>query len=497
MQLPSSDWEEGPGLLESVRDYKWLVAAIVLLGMVLAYTWSVRQPVLYRGEVRLFLSGPPAQADGQAGDTNPDRNVRNQAEFLTSPEVLRAAIRISGADLTADQLEKRLTVEPAKDADLITIRVVDGSPKGAAELTDAVAAAYMKVIRQQAKDEADGTIADLDRTLNKLKSDLAAIDDRRRLEPTDAVLKADREATMEQITSLAARKRAVSTRAELAAGGGSFQEESPIPKQPFQPRPAFTALIGGMTGLVAGASLAWWLASRSIRFRSMQWRKRAPNGRELAVAGGSGGRDPEVVRGAKMSGSGASPSDAAEDNEYETIVEFRQLTTSIQQVFRLLEGPGQQLYEGNVPQLVAEDIASQYPVEWVAVLLENGDGSLKVTGGVGLNAGEGQSAVHFDGDMQEVLRAGPRLAAAEEQGRLAKLGVSSNSADAPLMVPLTYNGVGFGMLLVGQGGGNGDSSLPATRLDLHEIAMQARTTAPYLRAWLLLRSLRTRLRTFQ
>jgi capsular polysaccharide biosynthesis protein len=497
MRLPSSDWE-GPGLLESIWEHKWLVASIVVLGVILAYTWSIRQPVLYRGEVRLFLSGPPVPADGQPADTDPDRNVRNQAEFLTSPEVLRTAIRVSGATLTPEELEKRLTVEPAKDADLITIQAVDGSPKGAAKLTDAVAAAYTRVLRQRASDAADGTIAELERTQEKLKADLAAIDRGLRLQPNDAVLVADRRATIEQIRSVAARKRQVSTNAEAAAGSGASFEKSAIPEDPFQPRPALTALVGGMIGLVAGGSLAWWLADRSLTFRPIRRRGLVPVTQDLAAARGSGRSAPEVVvRGDRASGDGVSTHNAGEGNGSETILDFTQLTTSIQQVFRLLEGPGQRLYEENVPQLVAEDIAGHFPVEWVVVLLENGDGSLKVTGGVGLEPPEGQSAIFLDDDMHKALRAGPRLLGPEEQDRLAKLGVVNGSSSAHLMVPLTHGMIGFGMLLAGQRGGDGDSSLPAARLDLQEIAAQVSSLAPYLRAWLLLRSLRTRLRTFQ
>jgi capsular polysaccharide biosynthesis protein len=494
MDLPSSDWEEGPGLLESIWDHKWLVVAMVVLGALVAYTWSVRQPVLYRGEVRLFVSEPPAQANGAAADIDPVRNVLNQAEFLTSPAVLRTAIRESGARLTPDQLEKRLTVEPAENADFITIQAVDSSPKGAAKLTNAVAAAYTQVLSQRARDEANGTIAELERAQKKNKADLAAIESRLRLQPNDPVLAAERQATIEEIRSVATRERDVSTSVEAAARSADF-EKSPVPKEPFQPQPTLTALIGAMVGLVGGCSLAWWLATRSVKVRPFQRRAAAPVGRDLAVVRRSAGHDPEVVHGRGVSGGRTSPSDAAEADD-ETIVDFRQLTTSIQQVFRLLEGPGQQLYEQNVPQLVAEDIASRFQVGWVAVLLENGDGSLKVTGGFGLDAANGDSALHFDGDMQEVLDAGPRLVGAEEQGRLAKLGVFSDSAGSHLRVPLIYDRVGFGMLLVGQRGDDGDRPLPISRLDLDELAAQVRSLAPYLRAWVLLRSLRTRLRTF-
>ena len=462
MDLPSSDWDEGPGLLESFVGYRWLVVALVVFCALVAFTWSVRQPVLYRGEVRVFLSSPPA-------DVDPDRHVWTQVEFMTSPAVLTTAIRVSGAELTPGQLDERLTVEPADNADLITIHAVDSSPEGAARLTDAVATAYTRVLRQRARD--GGAIAELEQTQERLKADLADIENRLRLQPNDVVLVADRRATLAAIRSVAARKQDVATRLEAEARSGSSPVKSPIPREPFQPQPAVTALIGAMVGLVGGGSLAWWLASR-------------PGGYEVAHGHG-------------RSGSDSFPGDAEEADDLETTVDFRQLSRSIQQIFGLLEGPGQDLYEQNVPQLVAEHIASRLPVEWVVVLLENGDGSLEVSGAVGLDLAKGEAALHFDGDLQEVLRAGPRLVGAEERGRLIQLGVSSGSAGSHLRVPLHYGRVGFGMVLAGQRGSDGAASSPVARLDLQEVGAQVRKMAPSLRAWLLLRSLNTRLNAFQ
>ena len=64
---PFQDWqEEGPGLLESVRRYRWLVAAVVLAGALAAYAWSSTQPVLYEGTVRVFLEISGDQTDEAA-----------------------------------------------------------------------------------------------------------------------------------------------------------------------------------------------------------------------------------------------------------------------------------------------------------------------------------------------------------------------------------------------------------------------------------------------
>ena len=84
------DWQEGPGLVESMRRYRWLVASITLLAAVAAFVWSSTQPVLYEGVVRLYLDTSGDQTD------DPGRIVRSQAEFITSPEVLDRTLALDG-----------------------------------------------------------------------------------------------------------------------------------------------------------------------------------------------------------------------------------------------------------------------------------------------------------------------------------------------------------------------------------------------------------------
>ena len=103
-----------------MRRYRWLVASIMLLAAVAAFVWSSTQPVLYQGVVRLYLA--------TSGDqTDPGRIVRSQAEFISSPEVLDRTLVLDGKRMSRKELEKRLMVEPARDADVM---VSATSPRG-------------------------------------------------------------------------------------------------------------------------------------------------------------------------------------------------------------------------------------------------------------------------------------------------------------------------------------------------------------------------------
>jgi len=155
------DWQEGPGLVDSMRRYWWLVASITLLAAVAAFVWSSSQPALYQGVVRLYL-------DTSGDQTDPGRIVRSQAEFITSPEVLDRTITLDGNRMSRKELEQRLTVEPARDADVITITVLDATRAQAGALAESVARAYRESVARQSAAAAKQEVAALNQRQEQL-----------------------------------------------------------------------------------------------------------------------------------------------------------------------------------------------------------------------------------------------------------------------------------------------------------------------------------------
>jgi hypothetical protein len=481
---PPSEWDEGPGLVESVRRYKWLVAFTALLGLLAAYGWSSLQPVRYEGVVRVFLDD---QGDQPA---DPGRIVRSQAEFLTSPAVMDRAVALSGGRLTHKELMERLNVEPARDADVITIRVLDATPRGAASLADTVARAYRQVLATQAKAGATRAAADLERMEGRLARELDVLTAQRQQRPDDPALQARADAKRQQLQAIASQKEQVAVDAARAARTGTLQEKAVIPDKPAQPKPLRTGAIGAVLGLLIGSALAWWLAGR----------RPAAAGRELAVPalGGSGrgpgGPRPRLeatrrhLRRVHQAPNGSEAADASQVG----IIDFDRLTSSIERVFDSLEGERWQLYERNIPQFAADEIAARFPVDFVVVLLEDGAG-LRPTGVVGLGTDPMQTAGHHGGSMVgRMLDDGPRLLSQHERTQLASVGITGRETETLVLVPLVRDGVAFGGILAGQWGGNGQA--PALNGGhVEDIAVCAQQLAPHLRAWLLLRHLKLRL----
>jgi hypothetical protein len=500
LERAPSDWNQGPSLLESILCHKWLVILAALLGALVAYGWSSRQPVRYEGVIEVFLSPVPGGDQGnQRTADEAARDVRTQAELLTSPAVLERAASLSRTKITRKQLEKRLTVDPAQDADLITIRVMDATPKGAARLADSVARAYREVRAERAQDAADQAKAGLDRSLKKLDADLDLIIGQLRTDPNNRRLQAERRAALEQLNSAAVRRQQIAFDADLAAGSQvSPQERAPIPDEPAEPRPVRTAIIGMMLGLALGAALAWWLTWRRLATRLgkqpapvAEVGSIEPNEPRAQPATLSRGlrrlRDRPVVMRVKSAADG--------NGSMGGIADFERLTTSIEQVFDSLKGVRQRLYEQNVPQMMAEEIARRFPVDIVVLLLENSDGLLQVTGGVGLTAAERRMSTHQD-LMQTAFAGGPRLVKEEERAQWAEMGIPFSRADPLILVPLIHEDVTFGLLLAGQQQ-RGPVPPSLDEQDIQDIVACAKDIIPYLRAWLLLRSLKLRLSILQ
>jgi hypothetical protein len=256
--------DDGPGVLQSTWRYKWLVATMVLLGMLLGYGWSIRQPPLYAAVSRVMLItrdfGMPEERSGPPDD--PDRFVSNQAEIITSVPVLRRATELLKRDEAPLALRGRVDVEVTKGSDLIAIRALDSTPRGAKALADAVGVAYQQVVAEQFQDAAEGAIKQLRAVRSELVARLARLEPALAASPNDPGLKSESNAVLQGLGEVERQAQNLKVEASLAGAGNMDLEKAVVPDGPTQPQPRRTAAAGALFGLVASGALAWWLNGR-------------------------------------------------------------------------------------------------------------------------------------------------------------------------------------------------------------------------------------------
>jgi hypothetical protein len=443
--------------------------------------------------------------------------LRNQVERLNSPAVLNEVAELTGGRLTRGQVRDRVSVEAAGDADVITIRALDATPEQAARLAALVPRAYQRTIKERTTRTRDG----LQRAQDQAKDDLVKIRAALQANPGDVGLQADLAATNRELQQAADAKRATAQLGTAEAALASQDASPVVGDEPAQPQPARAAAVGALLGLAVSVALVSWRTGQQLRGAGAARPAAAVEepGRDLAVLdaavdGSPNGQPAGEVRlldSVTRQLQRAEPpwrrnrqgrERRAEPTEVHKPVaginDFTQLTVSIQRIFRSLEGHRYRLYEQNVPQMAADDIANWFPVDLAVVLLENDQGMLQVAGSVGLSSFEEHMTIEDDRQLLlQVVEMGSRMVDEEERSRLAEANVPGSQAQTLIVVPLIYDQVAFGMLLMGQRGDSGGDQPALVQADVDRVRVWARDISPYLRAWLLLRYLKFRLRLVQ
>jgi hypothetical protein len=171
------------------------------------------------------------------------------------------------------------------------------------------------------------------------------------------------------------------------------------------------------------------------------------------------------------------------------------LGQSIESLTAALGGQPIEFYERDLPQIAASEIAKRVRADVIVVLLDNGQGIMEVSGGVGLTPDERQLCVEYSRDvMQELFGAGVGLIEDTDRVRGALAGIPGSRAQTLLLVPLVHERLGFGVLMAGRD--RSTTGKPAevfTDQDVQALMGFAHASAESLRTAVLLRRLKGQL----
>jgi uncharacterized protein involved in exopolysaccharide biosynthesis len=267
-------WTTGPGLAASLWRFRVLVVVCLVLGVAGGYLGAEQQATVYeaRGELVLEGVGPARLTDDTAFQGNPERRLRNQVEQLDSWRIREEASALLDGDVSPGRIDDALTVSGTPEADVITLSARAGSPELAADIVNAVGAAYLDLAGDEAaaraaaqRTELELAIARLEERIAELTADLDVLAEEG---AEDETLDTLRRAALRDLIDLSSRAQRLALTEELRPTGvRSFQEALP-PRQPVQPRPRVAGALGGLLGLVLAGAFAWWRAGRGDRVRT-------------------------------------------------------------------------------------------------------------------------------------------------------------------------------------------------------------------------------------
>jgi hypothetical protein len=520
----ASGLDEGPGLLQSVWRYRWVVVAAAVLGALFGYAWKAREPTLYEGVSRLYFR---EAGDGQQRGGEPERFLSNQMALIGSWPVLERAAKASPGT-SPGILSQQMSGQISKDADVITIHVLAPTAEQAKRLADAVPAAYDAFVKQSSRDAARAEIKELEAALRGLSSTLVQLDAAIQASPGDPTLQAKRRAVEEQLDVTARRSQQLATQAKVGVSRVALQQNAAIPLQPAQPQPSRGAALGLLLGLLGSAVFAWWLNSRRAAQLAAAGQGRAPTGAgqgwsvqpepgpEGRTAGW--GSDPARVAG---NGNGAQRSGVAAalggwlPAEHPTEVEAassawngplgpvnipaeadgKDLHDLLARVGAALGDEPLGWYLDNLPQRMAELLTTKVYFDVVALLLDTAEGSFEVAGDVGLTAEEQAVVVDVDDDIaREALRQGATVFQDDNPMPATIRLPGSRNAEALVVVPLVDGSSWLGMLVVGRRSTDRSDAATFSDQEIELIILYAMEIAPTLQALLLLHRLQRPLR---
>jgi capsular polysaccharide biosynthesis protein len=247
--------------MESLRRSKLLIVTAVLIGAIAAFAWSWTQPVRYAGVTRVIVA-----TGGETAD--PSLVVTRQASFLTSPTVLDRTVQLIGGRLTRKELEKRLTVEPARDANVITVRALDNTPERAATLADTVVRAYETVLAEQTTSAAREQSNAIRKRQALLKVQIAELKQQLQAQPGNPVLLVSIKAKNQELRRLAGQVEEATRSAAGATRRLETLRDTATDEPAQQPQPLRTVVIGGLLGLLF--SLGYAAMVQPVRRRILQ-----------------------------------------------------------------------------------------------------------------------------------------------------------------------------------------------------------------------------------
>ncbi|HEY4790279.1 MAG TPA: hypothetical protein VIJ05_02965 [Actinomycetes bacterium] len=171
------------------------------------------------------------------------------------------------------------------------------------------------------------------------------------------------------------------------------------------------------------------------------------------------------------------------------------LSRSIESLTAALGDQSAEFYERDLPQIAASEIAKRVRADVIVVLLDNGQGIMEVSGGVGLTPDERQLNVEYSRDiMRELFQAGVGLIEDTDRVHGAVAGIPGSRAETLILVPLVHKRLGFGVLMAGRD--RSTTGKPAevfTDRDVQALLGFAHANAESLRTAVLLRRLKGQL----
>ncbi len=250
---------------------KWLILVVGVIVAAATYIYYKHQPTLYTASTQIYLGGGTEEQgllnSTQSKITLNDRDVTDQATLIDSNSLGEPVHQRLRAEHHLAAARGKAHASAAGSSDFITITAEAHTSKGAEQLADAYAAAYVKRQHTHYRKEVSAAIASTRRQLGRIEAGLAAAARAKAKSKGGTVAGAASGAATVQAANLASKINQlegdleVAGVQEISSGKTKATLVSPTPKR--------NAIFGFVLGLLLAAAAAVLLSRFDRRLRSL------------------------------------------------------------------------------------------------------------------------------------------------------------------------------------------------------------------------------------
>lgn len=236
----------------SLRDYlrpvlrlKWVIAAIVLFATGASYGYESHKPKVYNSSTTVLLLGDTS-VTGQTASVLTDRTVADQVAILTSPSVAKRVAKKLGHPNAWAAYAGSISATGVENSDFISIESTWWDARGAAQIANTFAQAFIKLRKERISQNYKNAIAATQEQINQIGPGTTTFSQRQQLQET-----------LHQL------------RVALATTSAQAEQIRPasVPGAASSPHPTKTAIVVFFVALIGAIALAYAIASFDRRLR--------------------------------------------------------------------------------------------------------------------------------------------------------------------------------------------------------------------------------------
>lgn len=234
------------------RVHRWLICAMVVLGLVAATAAHVTlESRTYSASARLSLGGAPPQSTAEAAAL-----AGTVQGIVTSPDRISAAL--AAAPLNRDPVRfaaKAVDTQPFSASGILQLTVTDTNPAGAAAVANSLAADAVATLNQQGRTAMSALQAQLQTEIDQLTAQMKTLDSRLASanlpQAQQTTLLAQRSDTSQRLATLVGKQADIQLQAAQQPQA-AVVDAATAPDHPDPSRLPFDLILGLVAGLVAG-----------------------------------------------------------------------------------------------------------------------------------------------------------------------------------------------------------------------------------------------------